>query len=141
MPLTILTVLPFDGSGFNGPGCGCGCGGRCGCGSFGDAPAGEGGAATVPGADATKPSPGWSPQQWQLFFQGLGTLTKPIFNSVGQLIDLNSGKVLFSADSATAQLYKQFLEQQKAKQQTPAWLWPTVILGGAAVVALLIAKR
>lgn len=147
MPLTILTVLPFDGAGFNGYGCGCGCGSRCGCSpvwssGLGDAaPAGDAGAGAA--GDAAKqsaPSPAWNAQQWSIFFQTLGGLTKPIFNSLGQLIDLKSGKVLFSADSQTAMLYKQFLEQQK-QQQTPTWLWPTLILGVAGVAALMIAKR
>jgi hypothetical protein len=153
MPLTIRTVLPFDGAGFNGYGCGCGCGmGPCGCASacpcqittqgLGQAETGGATAPPAPGGDtAPKPSASWTGQQWSLFFQGLGAITKPLLTATGALIDLRSGRVIAPAGSDTAQLYAAFMAKQQQQQQTPTWMMPALILGGAAVLAFVIARR
>ena len=150
MPLSILTVLPFDGAGFNGYGCGCGCG-PCACSAergyglttqgLGEAPAPAAPDAAAGGGESgPKPSAEWTGQQWSIFFQGLGQVVKPLMTATGALIDLRSGRTLFPAGSETAQLYAAFMAQQQ-KQQQPSWMMPAIILGGAAVLALVIARR
>lgn len=104
---------------------------------------GSGGSSSVPVSEekkkeAEEKTKSWSADDWAKIFASFGVLTKPVFDSLGKLIDPNTGKPV-PLSPEMQMMYKLFLEQQKNKM--PSWVVPAAILGGIAVIALVVMKK
>lgn len=80
----------------------------------------------------------WGAQDWAVWFQSFGVFTKPIFDNLGRILDPRTNQPL-PIDPAMAQQYQLFLQQQQNK--LPSWVVPAAVVGGIAVLALVLLKK